>query len=66
MSGYEEENTALLKRLARVEGQVRGIARMMEEAIERLVRSVSTHTHPAGGVATDAAPPHNPGRDRGG
>ena len=31
MAGYEEDKAALLKRLARVEGQVRGIARMVED-----------------------------------
>ena len=29
--GYSEEKDKLLKRLARVEGQVRGVARMVEE-----------------------------------
>jgi CsoR family transcriptional regulator, copper-sensing transcriptional repressor len=29
--GYDEDKKALLKRLARVEGQVRGVARMVEE-----------------------------------
>lgn len=31
MSGYSDDKAALLKRLARIEGQVRGIARMIEE-----------------------------------
>lgn len=31
MVGYESDKAALLKRLARVEGQVRGIARMIDE-----------------------------------
>jgi len=31
MAGYEADKEALLKRLARVEGQVRGIARMVED-----------------------------------
>ena len=31
MAGYEDDKKALLKRLARIEGQVRGIARMVEE-----------------------------------
>jgi len=31
MHGYEEHKTELLKRLRRAEGQVRGIARMVEE-----------------------------------
>ncbi len=31
MVGYESDKAAILKRLARVEGQVRGIARMVDE-----------------------------------
>lgn len=31
MAGYAHEKEALLKRLSRVEGQVRGIARMVDE-----------------------------------
>jgi DNA-binding FrmR family transcriptional regulator len=31
MAGYDKDKQALLKRLARIEGQVRGIARMIEE-----------------------------------
>ena len=31
MAGYEMEKEQILKRLARVEGQVRGISRMIEE-----------------------------------
>ena len=31
MAGYEMEKEQILKRLARIEGQVRGIARMVEE-----------------------------------
>lgn len=31
MHGYSEDKDALLKRLRRVEGQVRGIARMVDE-----------------------------------
>ena len=31
MAGYEHDKQALLKRLARIEGQVRGIARMVED-----------------------------------
>lgn len=31
MAAYENDKTALLKRMARIEGQVRGIARMIEE-----------------------------------
>jgi DNA-binding FrmR family transcriptional regulator len=31
MAGYQQDKAALLKRLSRVEGQVRGIARMIEE-----------------------------------
>ncbi|MFN8050704.1 MAG: metal-sensitive transcriptional regulator [Acidimicrobiales bacterium] len=31
MAGYESDKALLLKRLARVEGQVRGIARMVED-----------------------------------
>ncbi|GAA3603525.1 metal-sensitive transcriptional regulator [Marihabitans asiaticum] len=31
MSGYSGDKEAYLKRLARIEGQVRGIARMVEE-----------------------------------
>jgi CsoR family transcriptional regulator, copper-sensing transcriptional repressor len=31
MTGYADEKLALLKRLSRVEGQVRGIAKMIEE-----------------------------------
>jgi DNA-binding FrmR family transcriptional regulator len=29
--GYSEEREAILRRLARIEGQVRGVARMVEE-----------------------------------
>ena len=31
MPGYENDKEALLKRLARIEGQVRGIAKMIED-----------------------------------
>lgn len=31
MVGYQEDKEKLLKRLARVEGQVRGVSRMVEE-----------------------------------
>lgn len=31
MVGYQEDKEKLLKRLARVEGQVRGVAKMVEE-----------------------------------
>jgi DNA-binding FrmR family transcriptional regulator len=31
MNGYAEDNDALLARLARWEGQVRGLARMVEQ-----------------------------------
>jgi DNA-binding FrmR family transcriptional regulator len=31
MVGYQEDNEKLLKRLARVEGQVRGVSKMVEE-----------------------------------
>ena len=31
MDGYDEDKRALLKRLARVEGQVRGVAHMVED-----------------------------------
>ena len=31
MPGYESEKHALLRRLARIEGQVRGIAKMIED-----------------------------------
>jgi DNA-binding FrmR family transcriptional regulator len=31
MAGYEKDKDALLKRLARIEGQVRGIAKMVED-----------------------------------
>lgn len=31
MVGYQEEKEKLLKRLARIEGQVRGVAKMVEE-----------------------------------
>ena len=31
MNGYAEDKTALVKRLHRIEGQVRGIERMVEE-----------------------------------
>lgn len=31
MVGYDHDKDALLKRMARIEGQVRGIARMIEE-----------------------------------
>jgi len=31
MAGYENDKDALLKRLARIEGQVRGIAKMIED-----------------------------------
>jgi CsoR family transcriptional regulator, copper-sensing transcriptional repressor len=31
MAGYEQDKERLLKRLARVEGQVRGVSKMVEE-----------------------------------